>query len=396
MSRARVRGFRAAGIRCGIKPRQPDLALIVSDVPAAWAGVYTRSTVVGAPVEWSRARTRAGRGLGVVINSGVANVATGTAGVRDAAEMAALAADATGGVTKQMCVASTGVIGEPLPMLRLRAGIPRAAEALSQDGWKRAAEAIRTTDTFAKIAHTRFRLGGRLVNLVGIAKGAAMIEPNMATMLGFLATDAAVSPALLRRVLREATNESFNRITVDGETSTSDMVLCFANGESGASLVRSVGTPDGRRLQSAVDEVAGSLARDIARDGEGATRLIDVEVTGARNQAEAERGARRVANSLLVKTAVFGRDANWGRLLQTVGAARVTVRLPRCVVRVCGVPVFQNGAPTGDVARRKAARGLRAKEVQLSVHLGAGRARASLWTCDLSPEYVRLNAEYTT
>ena len=396
MSQTRVRGFRATGIRCGIKPRQPDLALIVSDVPAAWAGVYTRSSVVGAPVEWNRARTRAGRGLGVVVNSGVSNVATGAQGRRDAKEMATLAARATGCRPEEMCVASTGIIGQPLPMARLRAGIPRAVESLSSDGWKRAAQAIRTTDTFPKLAHTRFRLGGRLVNLLGIAKGSGMIEPNMATLLAFFATDAAVAPAVLRRALRQAADISFNRVSIDGETSTSDMALLFANGESGASLVRSPGTPDARRLQAALDELATSLAREIARDGEGATRLIDVEVTGARSQAEAERAARRIANSMLVKTAVFGRDPNWGRILQTVGAARVTVRLPRVVVRVCGVPLFQDGAPTGEVARRKAARRLRAKEVKLSLHLGAGRARAGLWTCDLSTDYVRINAEYTT
>ena len=396
MSRVRVRGFRASGICCGIKPKKRDLALIVSDAPAAWAGVYTRSTVVGAPVAWSRTRTRSSRGLGVVVNSGVANVATGVQGRKDAAEMAALASQAAGGRAEQMCVASTGVIGEWLPMEALRSGIPKAQAALSEAGWERAAEAIRTTDTFTKCLHTRFRLAGRLVNLVGIAKGSAMIEPNMATMLAFFATDAQVAPPLLRQILRQAADVSFNRLSVDGETSTSDMVLAFANGESGGSLVEGRSSSGARRLQSAVDEVSISLARDIARDGEGATRLVDIEVTGARTSAEAERAARRVANSMLVKTAIFGGDPNWGRILQTIGAARVTIQESRAVVGIGGVEVFRAGSPTGAAARRRAARELSKKEVRLRVHLGAGRARAELFTCDLSYEYIRLNAEYTT
>lgn len=397
MSSPTVSGFRFAGVGCGIKPSgDPDLALIASDVSASWAGVFTRSTVVGAPVEWSRARVRAGKGRGVVVNSGISNVAMGQRGRRDAAEMARLAAAALGCSPSEICVASTGVIGEPLPMAKLRAGIPQAAEALRADGLRRAAEAIRTTDTYAKVAHTRARIGGKLVNVAGIAKGSGMVQPQMATMLAFIATDAAVSPAFLRRALRAGVDVSFNRTSVDGETSTSDTVLLLANGRAGNPSLRSAASPGAARFQAAVDQVSQELARELARDGEGATKLVNIEVSGARNAREADTAARRIGNSMLVKTAVFGRDPNWGRILQAVGAGRVALNLDRTVVKLCGVEVFARGAGLGSGARKRAERKLAADEITISVHLGAGRAKARLWTCDLSYEYVRINAEYTT
>jgi glutamate N-acetyltransferase/amino-acid N-acetyltransferase len=223
-----------------------------------------------------------------------------------------------------------------------------------------------------------------------------MIEPDMATLLAFLFTDAAVSSSFLRRVVRHATDASFNRVTVDGETSTSDTVLLFANGAAGNARLTSARSADARAFEQAVTRVAESLARDLARDGEGATRLVTVRVNGAASQAEAERAARRIANSMLVKTAIFGCDPNWGRILQTVGAARVAIRLDRAVVRLCGVPVFRAGASTGAAARRRAATRLAADEVEIEVSLAAGRAKARVWTCDLSYDYVRINAEYTT
>jgi len=397
MSSPRVQGFRFAGVRCGIKPSgDRDLALFVSDEPASWAGVFTRSTVVGAPVEWSRECLRAGKGRGVVVNSGISNVAMGKRGRRDAAEMAKLAAAELACSPREICVASTGVIGEPLPMAKLRAGIPRAAAALGEDALDAAAEAIRTTDTFAKVAHTRVRVGGKLVSVAGIAKGSGMIQPNMATMLAFIATDASASPGFLRRTLRASADASFNRMTVDGETSTSDTLLLLANGRAGNANLSSAKSPGAARFQSAVDEVSRTLARDLARDGEGATKLINIEISGARNAAEADTAARRIGNSMLVKTAVFGRDPNWGRILQAVGAGRVTLNLARTVVKLGGVTVFERGAGTGAGARKRAERKLLADEITISVHLGAGRAKAHLWTCDLSYDYVRINAEYTT
>jgi glutamate N-acetyltransferase/amino-acid N-acetyltransferase len=223
-----------------------------------------------------------------------------------------------------------------------------------------------------------------------------MIEPQMATLLGFLMTDAAATPRFLRGVLRRAANQSFNRLTIDGETSTSDTLLLLANGAAGNPVLRSRRSPGASRFEAAVWEVSASLARELARDGEGATRLVSVRVRQARSRLEAERGARRIANSLLVKTALFGGDANWGRILQTLGAGRIRLRLERVEVRLGGVAVFRDGASTGAAARRRAAARLRSPEVEVDVALGAGRASASLWTCDLSTDYVRINAEYTT
>ena len=391
-----VGGFRAAGVHCGIKRRGRDLALIASDRPASVAGVFTRSSVVGAPVEWCRAQVRSGTGRGVVANSGISNVAMGARGQRNAESMAALAARELGCRQEELFVASTGVIGVPLPMAKLRSGIPRVAKRLRPGGLREAAEAIRTTDTFAKCIGVEARVARRTVTVAGIAKGSGMIEPDLATMLGFLFTDAAVSPRFLRRILGRVADASFNRLTVDGETSTSDTVLLFANGASGNPRLCGPSSPGAQAFESAVTRVAVSLARDLARDGEGATKLVTVRVTGAATRAQAERAARRIANSMLVKTAIFGRDPNWGRILQTVGAARVAIRLDRAVVRLCGVPVFRAGASTGAAARRRAATRLAADEVEIEVSLAAGRAKARVWTCDLSYDYVRINAEYTT
>jgi glutamate N-acetyltransferase/amino-acid N-acetyltransferase len=392
-----VPGFRAAGVRCGLKTRGPDLALVVSDVPASVAGVFTRSTVVGAPVELSRARVRGGRARAIVANAGVSNVAMGARGLRDAREMTALAARALGCPVREVLVASTGVIGHPLPMDRIRRGIPAARAALRADGLRDAARAIMTTDRVPKWAAVRTTIDRQRVTLAGIAKGSGMLEPDLATMLSFLVTDAAVAPPLLRRLLRAAADESYNRLTIDGETSTSDSVLLLANGRAGHPVLRAPDASGTRRFAAALGELCQELARAIARDGEGATKLVTVHVGGARNAEDAERAARRIANSLLVKTAIFGRDPNWGRILQTVGAGHVAIRLSRAEVRLAGVVVWRHGAPTGPAARARAGRALRrAREIEISVDLGAGRRTATMWTCDLSYDYVRINAEYTT
>jgi glutamate N-acetyltransferase/amino-acid N-acetyltransferase len=390
-----VAGFSAAGIHAGIKDSARDLALIVADEPAAAAAVFTTSTVVGAPVEISRARIERGRIRGIIVNSGVSNVAMGPRGVRDARAMAALAARELGCDEAEMLVASTGVIGEPLPMDILRAGIPRVAAALSPGGFKDAAEAIRTTDTHAKVASTRRKVGGRRVTIVGIAKGSGMIEPNMATMLSFLATDAAVSPALLRSMLRRVADATYNRLTIDGEGSTSDTVVLMASGRAGGSKIRS-GTPAAKQFEVALLAVCEDLVRQLARDGEGATRLITVEVSGARSAAEADRAARRIGNSLLVKTAIFGGDPNWGRIMQTLGAGAIAWNPEKTRVRVGGVAVFSRGRSAGPAARKRAEKALRAEEISIEVELGKGRGSARLFTCDLSYDYVKINAEYTT
>jgi len=392
----RVAGFRFAGVRCGIKRRGPDLVLLVSDRPASAAGVFTQSTVPSAPVVLSRRRLERGRARAIVANSGVSNVAMGAAGLAAAERMSALAAEALALRPADVLCASTGVIGLPLPLAKIAAGLPRAARALAADGASRAARAIMTTDTVPKLAGAGFGVGAARCAVAGIAKGSGMIEPRMATMLAFVVTDAAVAPAHLRRLWREIADETFNRVTVDGETSTSDTALVLANGASGAPVIRSDRSPGAGALRAALGEVAGTLARALARDGEGATKLVTVDVSGARSDAEAELAARRIANSLLVKTALYGGDPNWGRILQTVGAGRVALALPRTEVRLCGVSVFRRGASTGLAARGRAGRRMRARDVEIEVRLGAGRGRSRIWTCDLSLDYVRINAEYTT
>jgi glutamate N-acetyltransferase/amino-acid N-acetyltransferase len=392
-----VPGFRAAGVACGVKRSGAlDLALLVSDVPAAVAGVFTRSTVVGAPVAVSRARVARGRARGIVANSGCSNVAMGARGVRDAEAMAAAAARLVGCAPGEMLVASTGVIGQPLPLAKIRRGIRAAHAALGARGLPGAARAILTTDRVAKLALRRVRLGGRVATIAGFAKGAGMIEPNMATMLAFLATDAAVEPAALRTLLRRAAALSFNRLTIDGESSTSDTLLLFANGVAGNRPLRSAAGAQARAFAAALEEVCVELVRALARDGEGATKLVTVRVAGARTPAQAERAAKRIANSVLVKTALFGGDPNWGRVLQTVGAGRVELDLARAQVRWAGVTVFRDGRSAGPAARRRAGAAMAKPEIEVAVDLGRGRGEATVWTCDLSYDYVRVNAEYTT
>lgn len=396
----RIDGFRASGVHCGLKAKGPDLALIVSDEPASVAGVFTQSSFVGAPVTFSRERVRSGQARGVVVSTGFANVGLGERGLRDAEAMAGLAAKAVGGTSDAFLVASTGVIGVPVPMERVREGIPAAAAALDSDGLAAAARAICTTDTRPKWASAAVSLDGVEVKIAGIAKGSGMIEPNMATMLGFLLTDVAATPAYLRLCLRDAVRESFNRVTVDGETSTSDMALLFANGRAGNK--RFTRTDYGKSKASewfgaALREVCVDLAKAIARDGEGATKLVEVRVSGAASVDEAERAARRIANSMLVKTAIFGQDPNWGRILQTVGAERIRFELPKVEVRLAGAPVFRHGAAARNPGRERLRELLRATDtVEIAVFLGAGTASAEVWTCDLSYDYVRINAEYHT
>lgn len=392
----RVRGFRWAGVRCGIKTRGPDLMLLTSDRPASAAGVLTRNVVASAPVQVTRAHLRAGIARAIVANSGCSNVAMGAEGLRDANTMAALAALALGVKPAQVLVASTGVIGEPLPMAKIASGIPRASRKLDERGIALAARAIMTTDHVPKQASASFTIGGTRCTVAGIAKGSGMIEPNMATMLSFVATDAAITPATLRRIWREVADATYNRVTIDGETSTSDTAIVLANGASGAAKISAASGKPTAMLAGALLDVATELAKMLARDGEGATKLVTIDIGGAKSDAEAEAAGRRVANSLLVKTALFGGDPNWGRILQTIGAARVALDFAKTRIDLCGVPVFANGASTGPRARKAAGKRMRSPEISIAITLGAGQGKARLWTCDLSYDYVKVNADYTT
>lgn len=388
-----VPGFRAAGLNAGIKDRDPDLALVVSDTLASAAAVFTQSTVVGAPVEVSRERVQRGQARGVVVNSGCSNVAMGARGVRDAKAMSRLAAKAVGCDEDQMLVASTGVIGEPLPMDAIRSGVPRAAEALAVEGWMEAAEAIRTTDTHAKVASARLRLGGKTITLQGIAKGSGMIEPNMATMLSFLATDAKIAPKTLQAMLKRVADRTYNCLSIDAEGSTSDTVVLLANGAAGGAALRG---DDAAKFEAALLAVCEDLVRQLARDGEGATKLLLVEVEGAKNADQARRAARRIGNSMLVKTAVFGGDPNWGRIMQALGHGQIAWHPEKTRVKVGGVTVFARGRSAGPAARKRAEKAHENDELRIEVDLGLGPHGSRLFTCDLTYDYVKINAEYTT
>jgi glutamate N-acetyltransferase/amino-acid N-acetyltransferase len=319
----------------------------------------------------------------------------GARGIRDARAMARLGARSIGCDERQVLVASTGVIGQPLPLDRIRAALPRLEAALAPEGWQPAAEAIRTTDTHAKLASARFRCGGRWLTITGIAKGSGMIEPNMATMLSFLATDAKIAPGVLRGLLKRVADQTYNRLTVDGEGSTSDTVVLMASGRAGGPTLRAA-TTDLRTFEAALGAVCEDLVRQLARDGEGATKLLTVIVRGARNGTQADRAARRIANSMLVKTALFGGDPNWGRIMQTIGAGQVDWNPETSRVRVAGVLVFSRGRSAGPAARERAERALQAEEITIEVDLGRGAGSARIFSCDLTEEYIRINADYTT
>lgn len=389
-----VPGMLAAGMAAGIKKGDvPDLALIVSEREASVAGVFTLNKVVAAPVILDRQQLRRGKGRAIVVNSGNANACTGRQGYADAVKVAALTAKALRLRPEDVFVASTGVIGKPLPMERIEAAIPVLASQLRRDGGEDAARAIMTTDTTIKMAAVSDTIGGRTITLGGIAKGSGMIHPNMATMLAFLATDAAVPRAILQRGLRQAADRSFNRIPVDGDTSTNDMVLCLANGVAGNRPV-APGSGDARCFQALLDYICLDLAKKIAWDGEGATKFVELRVTRARTTREAVRVAVAIAISSLVKTAWFGEDANWGRIMAAIGRAGGRVAPDRIAIMYGEVPVVSRGTGLGPAAEEQANTVLKGREFTLTVDLGIGHAKATVWTTDLSPEYVKINASY--
>jgi glutamate N-acetyltransferase/amino-acid N-acetyltransferase len=386
-------GFEAAGLRCGIKRRGRDLALVYSVAPAAAAGVFTTNRFQAASVLVNKDRVGRGPIHGVIINSGNANACTGAQGHRDAVRMAELAAEALGVRPRSMLVCSTGVIGEPLPMGKIAAGVGKAAAALRPDGGEQAARAIMTTDTRPKSVAVEFELDGRPVRVGGMAKGAGMIAPSMATMLAFLTTDASLSPGLLHSALASAAEWTFNRITVDGDTSSNDTILLLANRQAEAGEVtRRHGLV---RFQAALDYVAAHLARELVSDGEGASKLVEVRVRGAGSEREALRIARAIADSPLVKTALAGGDPNWGRILVAAGRAGVRFR-PELVELYLGkVRVARNGAVCKhDAAGAEAA--VAEGEVGITLDLHAGDGEAAVLTCDLTAAYVRINSAYRT
>jgi glutamate N-acetyltransferase/amino-acid N-acetyltransferase len=385
-------GFRAAAVAAGIKPDRLDLALVSADVGCSAAGVFTRNRATAAPVVVSREHLASGRARAIVVNSGCANAATGALGLRDAREMASATAAALGVRTEEVLVASTGVIGLPLPMEKVRAGITAAAGQLSREGGEPASRAILTTDTRPKTVAVPLMIGGRGATVGGMAKGAGMIAPDMATLLAFFTTDAALAPSLLRRALLEAVGESLNRITVDGDTSTNDSALILASGASGAPPIEAEGD-DYRCFGRALTAAARALAEAIVRDGEGVTRIAEVRVEGAASAADADRVARTVAQSPLVKTALHGGDPNWGRILAAAGRSGVEVDVSRVDIFLGGVQVAEGGAARG-YDERLAAAAMREDPVRVRLHLHAGAASGWIWTSDLSRGYVDINAHY--
>ena len=397
-------GFRSAALHCGIKAKAGmlDLAVLAADTTVPAAGLFTTNLAVAAPVVVSRQHLERARGRvrAIVVNSGCANACTGEQGMQDARAMASATADALGCDPEQVLVASTGVIGVALPMAKLLPGIATAVTKLARGAGAEAARAIMTTDPFPKehavVVHvaggpsTSLRAGRFTVG--GTAKGSGMIEPNMATMLGFLTTDAQVPPALLRRALRAAARHTFNAITVDGECSTNDSLFVMASGASGVTIDEH----SYPAFVEALRAVSSELALGIVRGGEGATKLIAITVSDARSEDDARRIARTIANSPLVKTAVHGADPNWGRIVASAGRSGVVFDMSRTTVHVGGVLLFENGLPHDESAPR-AAEHLKGRDIRIDVNIGSGSGfSATIWTCDLSAEYVRINGEYRT
>lgn len=389
-----VQGFQFAGGSCGIKSGgSPDLGLIVADRAVPAAAVTTTNLVQAAPLRLARERLQSGRARAALVNSGNANACTGKPGMRAALSTCALAADLLDTEAELVIPASTGVIGEVLQADRVEAGLPKLVRSLSPARARAFSKAILTTDRGPKVSARQLTLGGKRATVLGIAKGAGMIHPRMATTLAFVVTDAAVSSSLLRRSLTAATEASFNVATVDGETSTNDMILAMASGQSGGAKLKA-GDRSLTRFQGALQQVLGDLAEMIVADGEGARHVAEIQVVGASDDRAARRVAERIATSVLVKTALHGKDANWGRILVAAGVAGVPFDPDRVAIRVGDVPIVKAGAPLGAAAERKAARVMAKKRYPIQVRIGSGKGKASYLTCDLGHGYVDVNAGY--
>ncbi len=389
-----AQGFRAGATSAGVKegPERPDLAVVCADRPCVAAAVFTQCQVVAAPIIVSRERIAAGRAQGMVLNSGNANACTGPEGLAAAREMADATAKHLGIDPELMLVASTGVIGVPLPIDRIRKAIPNLMP--TPEGGADAARAILTTDLVPKESAVALELDGRRVVVGGMAKGSGMIHPNMATMLAVVTTDASLHPDFARAVLKTAADRSFNQVSVDSDTSTNDTLALFANGAAGGDPIQP-GRAEAELFASALERVCVDLARAIARDGEGATRLIEATVSGARHEAEARLAARSIVKSSLVKAAIYGRDPNWGRIIAAVGNAGIAVDQDAIDIYVGDVQVARGGAPL-PFEKEAVAAAMGADEVKIRVTLNQGTASGRAWGCDLTEGYVHINADYTT
>ena len=389
------KGFKAAGVKAGIKKSgNLDLALIYTEKEAAVAGVFTKNAVAAAPVIVSREVVKGGKAHAIVANAGCANACTGETGLANARKMAALAAAEVGCAPDEVLVGSTGIIGVNLPMDKLEAGIKAAAAELSEDGSKDAGNAIITTDTYSKACSCEVEIGGQAVRFGAIAKGSGMIQPNMATMLCYITTDANISSQLMQKALSEIVEVSFNMISVDGDMSTNDTVLVLANGASGAAEITD-GSPEYDKFYATLKEICQELSKRIAADGEGATKFLTINVSGTKTFEDAKTVAMSIAKSPLVKTAFFGEDPNWGRVICAVGYAGIPMVPEKTVIKFGGVPVYANGLGAefneDDIHKVMAEH-----DIVIDVEMGMGDAKATVWSCDFSYEYVKINGEYHT
>lgn len=386
------KGFFASGVASGIKKKRLDLALIVSAVPAHAAGVFTKNTVKASPVVLSKEHLRDGWAQAIIANSGNANALNGKNGMKWAQAMADCASKALWIDKEDVLVASTGIIGKPLPIGNIKASCPALAKAMSRTGSDAAAKAIMTTDLVPKAAAAEIKAGGKTVKIGGIAKGSGMICPDMATMLCFVTTDAAIEQKALKAALKESTEVSFNMVTVDGDMSTNDTVFVMANGLAGNKVIKSGGR-EYKKFLEGLKFVMTCLAKKVAMDGEGASKFIEVEVKGAKTKADAKKAAMEIANSNLVKTAIAGEDPNTGRIACAAGASGADFDESKLDIALNGIRIVNKGSAKFGL-RSKAKKTLRKKDVKITVDLHAGRHSATAWTCDLTEGYVKINARY--
>lgn len=390
------RGFLAAGIHAGIKPFPLlDLALVTSTHPGVMAGVFTKNRIVAAPVHLGRRQLKKHEGQAVIVNSGNANAFTGPQGVADAVEMRKLVSTQLRVPPHAVFVGSTGVISRPMPMPVIRRAVPRLIRLLDKTGHTRAAQAIMTTDTRHKEIARRTTIGRRVVTMGGMAKGSGMIHPNMATLLAYLTTDALIAPRALQAAVTQAVHRTFNCISIDGDTSTNDTVVCLANGRAGNPPIQ-IGTPQWKQFYALLYETCLSLSWQICRDGEGCTKIVEIIIRGTKTNRAAKTIAQTIATSLLVKTALFGEDPNWGRIVAAAGRAGVAFQPSKLSLQFNDVSVVKNGRGVGSQADRRAQRIMRKKEYAVTLTVGTQPGTARIWTTDLSYDYVSINAAYTT
>jgi len=391
-----ARGFAAAGMKAGIKESgKPDLAIVFTETPAVGVGMFTTNAIRASSVNWCDEILPSPVVHAIVCNSGCANACTGKRGSSDNAQMAVEVAKALGISSKTVLTASTGVIGKYLPMERIRAAVPKLTAAVSAKGGAAFAEAITTTDTAKKEVAVRVKCGKEQFTIGAAAKGSGMIHPNMATMLCFITSDANIGPMFLTEIVKRVSRHTFNNLTVDGDTSTNDMALVLANGESGMAEIRK-GTPVAKAFEAGLYEVFSEICKKIAADGEGATKRVEIRVTGGSTEEDARRAAKAVAGSNLTKCAIFGNDPNWGRIACAVGYSGSEFAKSKMTIDLCGVRVFENMMPAKFDEKKLSAKMKSSKVVPIHIELGAGKWESTAQTCDFSYDYVKINADYRT